>query len=80
MPGLQFHVRHIEDPNTDLDPADYFTVVPVDDSDFIIPGDPSQIYAFQWGTLEGDSDLHLFVYIDEKPFGQTILYSDIDQH
>lgn len=80
MSDLSFHVRHIEQPDIDLDPADHFTVVPVDDSDFIVPRNPEEIHSLQWGLVEGDEDMHLFVYIEKKMFGATILYSDIDQH
>jgi len=80
MKNLSFHVRHIENPNVDLDPNDHFTVVSAEGSDFIVPHSAEDLHSFQWGSLEGDDDLHLFVYIDKKPFGATILYNDIDQH
>ena len=80
MPDLNFRVRHIEAPNVDLDPKDFFTIVPTDEGDFIVPHNSEEIHSLQWGRIDGEEGLNLFVYIDKKPFGQTILYNKIDQH
>ncbi len=80
MPDLSFHVRDINNPNIDLDPSDFFQIAETEDGDYIVPNDSSEIFALQWGRIEGEEGLHLFVYIDKKALSQIVRYDEIDQH